>query len=178
MEKNVGTEFATAFLRDQLEETKKILNEPFPMVFDGKEKQIPIRKAVTGRMVDVATELFKESKPQPFMELMNTIREKAEKEKKELDLEYILNYTKENPCEYTENEIKAYFYDKENFIDRLAIENQRKITVGIFRELIDTKNLTTQEKEMILSPYDSDFWKEQDYYRMRIFVEFFRRKIV
>jgi hypothetical protein len=88
----------------------------------------------------------------------------------------LIDYVDKNKCDYDKYQVLNYYSNKSDFKDYNEIREQRRIDIEIFKLIIDRKQLTTEEQELINSEWDTDFWNEQDSFKIKQLVVFFRSK--
>jgi hypothetical protein len=170
------------YIEEQMMQYKDIDSKPFLMAFDDKTKEVNFKKIISGKMADEAIKhvkeydswrekrykelMLKQDEMQKFISKINT------KLKKDLTIPELFAYVEDNKPEgITTNDLAKIYVTKKDFED---IEKLKELDINIFKLLIDTKQLTTDEQEIMNK---EDFWNEQDTVKIKIVVSFFRAKI-
>jgi hypothetical protein len=171
MEKEV-LDLLKPMLAEQAVEMKKLINEPFEFLFE-KPKKVEIKKTCSGKMVDETISILKGANLNQFQKFVDGLNKERETEMTVPDL---IHYVENNKSPYDKFQVINYYSNKAEFKDYAEIQEQRRIDIEIFKLIIDRKQLTTEEQELINSNWDSDFWSEQDAFKIKQLVVFFRAK--
>lgn len=66
------------------------------------------------------------------------------------------------------------FVDTSNISTPEDIENDFKIYINLFKEIVDFSNLNPENRDLVSSDWDSDFWMDQNLQEVKEQVIFFR----